>query len=308
MPVIQIKSGQNLSTIAKQYGTSIPELLKLNPDISNPDFIKSGASLNLPDTPAAPTIDQSARSNGAPSEKSFDGAGSALAPKTLPETTTKSPLLRFSSVLNDALELARQKRARLTESVYRGAVPMGALPANSFADFVSADQNSMRDFTKPLVDTATTAFKADENTLAKNKESIRTIAEKVAENGGGAAAVQKILGMQDVESALIYATPFIKKKTSDGSGEGAKYSPEDLRTLRQAGLASNADPAVKDFFLNTEPAFRADFTKNYAKGVNQNVNIVNIGQSYDDWQAYQESLKKKKNDIASQIDSIDFGN
>lgn len=47
MSTITIKSGDTLSKLAKQYGTSVMELQSLN-NISNPNKIRAGATLNLP--------------------------------------------------------------------------------------------------------------------------------------------------------------------------------------------------------------------------------------------------------------------
>ena len=305
MPTIQIQKGSNLNKIASQYGTDVSTLLKLNPGIQDPNMIQAGGNLNIPDSPVAPTINQQAGAGStgitAP-ERTLDGAGGAVAEKTLPDTSTESPLLRFSSVLNDAVSLAKQKRAKLSEDTYRGVVPMGALPASSFASFMQNDRQNSEAFTKPLVEAGLSAFKADEQTIKKNKETIQNIAENVAKQTGNRDAVSKILAMNDVEEALMYATPLIKTKSGDGTGEGNKYGPEDLRQLRQAGLASNADPAVKDFFLNADPQFRYEFIRNYARGVNQNVNIENIGYSFDDWERQQQA--KKSGDINSQIDKL----
>jgi len=54
MATYTIKSGETLSGIAKQYGTSTSELMKLNPQIKDPNLIYAGASLNLPTAPTAP--------------------------------------------------------------------------------------------------------------------------------------------------------------------------------------------------------------------------------------------------------------
>lgn len=46
--VYTIKSGDTLSAIAKTQGTTISELMRLNPQITNPNLIYAGKSLNLP--------------------------------------------------------------------------------------------------------------------------------------------------------------------------------------------------------------------------------------------------------------------
>lgn len=43
-----VKSGDSLSAIAKAQGTTVAELMKLNPNISNPNLIYAGKSLNIP--------------------------------------------------------------------------------------------------------------------------------------------------------------------------------------------------------------------------------------------------------------------
>ena len=47
MATYTIKKGDTLSRIAKQYGTTVDELARLN-NIANPNMIKAGATLNLP--------------------------------------------------------------------------------------------------------------------------------------------------------------------------------------------------------------------------------------------------------------------
>jgi hypothetical protein len=46
----KVKAGDNLSKIAKRYGISLAQLLKANPQITNPDRIQVGQLVNLPDT------------------------------------------------------------------------------------------------------------------------------------------------------------------------------------------------------------------------------------------------------------------
>jgi LysM repeat protein len=56
MAQITIQKGQTLSGIAKQHGTTVQDLLKVNPSIKNPNLIYAGSSLNLPGTPASPVV------------------------------------------------------------------------------------------------------------------------------------------------------------------------------------------------------------------------------------------------------------
>jgi len=64
MATITIQKGQTLSGIAKQQGTTVDALLKVNPSIKNPNLIYAGSALNLPEapkpTPVAPGASGSA--------------------------------------------------------------------------------------------------------------------------------------------------------------------------------------------------------------------------------------------------------
>lgn len=51
----KVKSGDTLTKIAKRNGLSLAQLLKLNPQIKNPNRIRVGQVVNLPDTSTATT-------------------------------------------------------------------------------------------------------------------------------------------------------------------------------------------------------------------------------------------------------------
>ncbi|PLP94039.1 peptidoglycan-binding protein [Pseudomonas sp. FFUP_PS_473] len=51
-----VKAGDTLVLIAQQNGSSVPEVLALNPIIKDPDVIKVGWQLNLPATPSRPRL------------------------------------------------------------------------------------------------------------------------------------------------------------------------------------------------------------------------------------------------------------
>src|SRR3990167_676675 len=49
-----VKSGDNLSKIARQYGMDVRDLIASNPQIANPNLIRPGQSINIPEEPASP--------------------------------------------------------------------------------------------------------------------------------------------------------------------------------------------------------------------------------------------------------------
>ena len=48
-----VQSGDNLTTIAAKHGTTVEAILRLNPQITNPNFIRIGDSLKIPQSPVA---------------------------------------------------------------------------------------------------------------------------------------------------------------------------------------------------------------------------------------------------------------
>ena len=52
----EIKPGDNLSLIAAQHGTTVRELMRLNPNIKNPNMIKAGEELHVPGNPQARSL------------------------------------------------------------------------------------------------------------------------------------------------------------------------------------------------------------------------------------------------------------
>src|SRR5437763_1614574 len=51
---ITVQSGDTLSALASQYGTSVDALVEANPEISDPDFIQVGQQLNIPGADGSP--------------------------------------------------------------------------------------------------------------------------------------------------------------------------------------------------------------------------------------------------------------
>jgi hypothetical protein len=62
-----IQAGDTLSEIALEHGTSVEEIMALNPDIQDPNLIYAGNELNLPDGSEIPNFNQPNEMPGAPS-------------------------------------------------------------------------------------------------------------------------------------------------------------------------------------------------------------------------------------------------
>ena len=47
--IYRIKKGENLTVIARQFGTTVNAIVKANPPITDPDFIVSGYYIYIPE-------------------------------------------------------------------------------------------------------------------------------------------------------------------------------------------------------------------------------------------------------------------
>ena len=104
----KIQSGDTLSGIARREKTTIPELLRLNPNIKNPDLIFSGANLNLPDlannqTPIAGTA-PSPTTTGGSTPSPLSGGSSPLASVVSERSGQKSERDKFLERLTSAFQ------------------------------------------------------------------------------------------------------------------------------------------------------------------------------------------------------------
>jgi LysM repeat protein len=79
----KVKAGDTLSQIAKRHGMTLAALLQVNPQISNPNKIKVGDSINLPDTSIANT--------------------QPLPSKLVPETPAAPPVSAAAGAIGEAL-------------------------------------------------------------------------------------------------------------------------------------------------------------------------------------------------------------
>lgn len=98
---IKIQSGNTLGGLASKHGTTVQELMKLNPSITDPNKIFAGRDLVLPGETGTPGADLKGTLSTTPPEK------------TIPTTTpTPSKLGNFTTTLRAALNEAAVRRAQ----------------------------------------------------------------------------------------------------------------------------------------------------------------------------------------------------
>ena len=130
MATIRIPGGSTLSGLARQYQTTVSELLQLNPAIVDPNRIQAGAELTLPDVPQVQAPQQPQRElrsvaeflqpvGGAEQLRGVAGAPLA-APRIAPTALAEAPMRPPSVVTSaPAREQVRRDQADLQAELER---------------------------------------------------------------------------------------------------------------------------------------------------------------------------------------------
>lgn len=152
--------------------------------------------------------------------------------KVLPPTDgKKSSISAFSSALEDAVSLARNKRQSKDLDFLGGVIPKGAVSAGTFTSLLSNLNQASSNFTDPLVQGAIESAQADENARLEQANSIRDLALSLVQSGTSQEVVQGILQAKDLDSAIAMASGAMnakgKMKTEQIGTKLVQYDPND---------------------------------------------------------------------------------
>lgn len=238
MPNYSVKSGDNLSKIASQYGTSVQELVRLNPAITNPNLVNVGQMINLP-------YGQTPKAN-IPLQNTLSPTGNT--PQPLQNTGTIPSVMKGSSPAIATSDLARNQfnqninALTMREGQLIGPVqekPIGpALPKNGASE---ASSDVQAPVAPPINITSTnTAIQA----LSKQVNDLVT--QFTAKGGVLTPEMQASLNkVNDLEinktSSLAGARTAAEEKNARALNEaikGAKTSEAEQKTVLDTLLTS----------------------------------------------------------------------
>lgn len=214
---ITVRQGDTLSQLAQKHGLPLQEIIRANPQIKDPTLIRPGENINLPGEKTLTPLP----------EKTLESTD-----KELPETP-QSGLMRFSSALNEAVELARSKRRKFERELLGKEIDPGVFKASDFASILENLDQRSRQFTDPLTESALDVF---EQSQQGNTFEQRTI------EGGGILELELSPAGQVVNQRVI----------RDPSGVGGAG----------AGGAGGAGGSLDQSSLNLEQ--RVDFNAIFA--------------------------------------------
>jgi murein DD-endopeptidase MepM/ murein hydrolase activator NlpD len=162
------KEGGTLSAIAQKYGTSISELMKLNPSIKDPDKIQKGAKLNVPDMAGTLNTKTSTPTGGA---TGYPEIGSAE--RTLPDTSAGDNLSKFKTLFNTITErnIKARKDAGLATIQDMGFEP-SKVGGGTMQDIIGFVNNYS---TQGIEDAYTQTLNTVDEIMKKSQENIKLL-------------------------------------------------------------------------------------------------------------------------------------
>lgn len=161
-----IKQGDTLSALATRYGTTVNNLMTLNPNLRDPNFIRTGDALNLPVTPAylasAAALGGGANSNQASQIGTAVASGSTGstglpknigsilgAPTTPPNVNTAIPVASLPSTGNPQLDQI------LNAGIQNGTLDSSIAGILSLLSASSPGEATVKDATDKLISAMT---------------------------------------------------------------------------------------------------------------------------------------------------------
>ena len=138
-----IKSGDTLSKIARDNNTTVADLQKANPSITNPNLIYAGNTINIPDAVNPPAVNTNTNTNTAPTTSP---------PPT--QSTPQAPTVDYSQYSYDpSSDAAYMQALSMLESVQQGMlkllegadveVPVGATNKNAMVPMTTVNTRNI---------------------------------------------------------------------------------------------------------------------------------------------------------------------
>lgn len=231
MAQVTVESGNTLSGLAQQFGSSVDAIAAAN-NISNPDLIQVGQVLEIPDTPTSPSVNQTQVSPTIGAEElNIDQA-----PPVVPETPLESTESQITELLsqdfsapeqeqqsaleNTLLELTQQLEGQSAEAIQMeqaAGIPELQAELKGISDDIRAKSAALR---QGLVDESGRVIPL--GLLRGRQQQLKL--QAAAEIGGLQAVGQMVQGNIELANAKI-------QKSLD-----LKYKPKEARinTILQA--------------------------------------------------------------------------
>lgn len=282
-----IKSGDTLSAIAKAQGTTVAELMKANPSITNPNMIYAGKSLALPGGQAGDgtgVADYSGVANVADANKAINEGqqktADALASAAEPPTRKTTDQI-IADITTKVTPTTPKPASTLTEALtgYRTQYDVGTLETQ--LDELRAQQQELY----ATKQTRTTAERG--KTVAMNVIEGRVGEVERQENERIAAVERSIANTTNqLNTKYNIINTLMKTTESDYDNAVASYDKQMANNISIFNAAQNIDEANK----SEEQKATDDARSNAQIALNA---YVDAGTSYDQLSAAEKTSLTK---------------
>jgi len=216
-----IKSGDTLSGIARAQGTTVSELMKLNPSITNPNLIIAGKALNLPGSTIAPV---SGSQQDYSSVQNVNEANALInqnqeSDVASGEKDDEPPVRSSLTDLTEALKVATKQKpadktdiSQIAEAIKPGTAKPDVISLESkFGDLkttygVETLENELNDLNAQAADIQATIR------ARKAAEGAKTVAMNVIEGRVGEVERQEMERLDAVQRQIDYKTNQLNTK------------------------------------------------------------------------------------------------
>ncbi len=285
MATITINKGDTLSGIASKYGTSAAAIASAN-GITNPNVIKAGASLTIPDRPGVTPTSAPGNISQAPKP-----SATAAVVKGVPATPSQGSMTDFQTTLKNALNEAGKNRlannyqlaggltggtpgtlGSVVDMIRSGPSTDVASTFKTVVDSVGEQQKNSLDLLKTFADDGSLAEMPDASLMAMAKSAGLPEGTALAWKARIAASAkmsdqEKQLTLQKLKADIantnseianrgkdngpgkgVVLTSGITKLFNDSKGEDKKISSDTYQSGLKDWIANGGTPA--DFFLS----------------------------------------------------------
>ena len=186
-----IKSGDTLSKIARDNNTTVADLQKANPSITNPNLIYAGNTINIPDAVNPPAVNTNTNTNTAPTTSP---------PPT--QSTPQAPKVDYSQYYYDpSSDAAYQQALSMLETVQQGT-PTYAGTYDAKLDEIYNKIVNREDFSYDVNSDALYNQMKDQYVHLGNMAMMDTMGQAASLTGGYSSSYGQMVGQQAYQEHL----------------------------------------------------------------------------------------------------------
>ncbi len=235
---IEVKAGDTLSGIAKDKGVPVQDVINANPQIKNPDLIRPGEKVTVPDVYSGEsTMERMARESAELAASKRDAAG-------ITRSLTPEEVKERNAALKAASEDPDRKFYQSTIPIEDRTFPAEAEQADGIMS-KTYDSKTMEDINNPLGEAKypTVTNYLDSNNITSTDDTVDLATDLAVTNGD---FVNRNTALQTIEDIYTHADPTTAKAflttidAESGSGliEGTNYSRD--RAIAKLGNNNTA--------------------------------------------------------------------